>query len=322
MSVNQPADLGEESGAGQSPPQAPESAQAARLMRLATYASVGTASVLIAVKLVAWLYTDSVSLLSTLIDSVLDAFASIVNLLAVRHALQPADRDHRFGHGKAEPLAALAQATFISGSALFLVIEAGHRLFSPVPVAHTGFGIGVMIFAIAATFLLTRFQAYVVRKTGSIAIKADSLHYLSDLLVNASVVVALLLVSQLGWIWADAIFGLGIAAYILFNAWQIARGAYDMLMDRELPEEERQQIKEIVKAHPEVIDLHDLRTRASGRDTFIQIHLELDGELTLLRSHEIADEVEARLREAFPGAEVLIHQDPHGVEEPPPPFPG
>ena len=291
-------------------------------MRLATYASVGTASVLIAVKLVAWLYTDSVSLLSTLIDSILDVFASIVNLLAVRHALQPADREHRFGHGKAEPLAALAQATFISGSALFLVFEAGSRLFAPAPLANTGFGIGVMIFAIAATFALTRFQAYVVRKTGSIAIKADSLHYLSDLLVNASVVVALLLVSQLGWIWADAIFGLGIAAYILVNAWQIARGAYDMLMDRELPEEERRQIKEIVMAHPEVIDLHDLRTRASGRDTFIQIHLELDGALTLLRSHEIADEVEARLLEAFPGAEVLIHQDPHGVEEPPPPFAG
>ena len=321
MTVNQPAELGGAPVVGQSSSEAPRTAQAARLMRLATYASVGTASVLIAVKLIAWLTTDSVSLLSTLIDSVLDVFASIVNLLAVRHALQPADREHRFGHGKAEPLAALAQATFISGSALFLVFEAGHRLFTPVPLAHTGFGIGVMIFAIAATFVLTRFQAYVVRKTGSIAIKADSLHYLSDLLVNASVVVALLLVSQLGWIWADAIFGLGIAAYILVNAWQIARGAYDMLMDRELPEEERRQIKEIVKAHPDVIDLHDLRTRASGRDTFIQIHLELDGALTLLRSHEIADEVEARLLEAFPGAEVLIHQDPHGVEEPPPPFP-
>ena len=322
MTAERPAEPGGEPSVDQPPSGGAQTAQAARLMRLATYASVETASVLIAVKLAAWLYTDSVSLLSTLIDSILDVFASIVNLLAVRHALQPADREHRFGHGKAEPLAALAQATFISGSALFLVFEAGSRLFAPAPLANTGFGIGVMIFAIAATFALTRFQAYVVRKTGSIAIKADSLHYLSDLLVNASVVIALLLVSQLGWIWADAVFGLGIAAYILVNAWQIARGAYDMLMDRELPEEERRQIKEIVMAHPEVIDLHDLRTRASGRDTFIQIHLELDGALTLLRSHEIADEVEARLREAFPGAEVLIHQDPHGVEEPPPPFAG
>lgn len=322
MSVDRPTELRGESDLSASPSGGTQTAQAERLMRLATYASVGTAAALIAVKLVAWIYTDSVSLLSTLIDSVLDVFASIVNLLAVRHALQPADREHRFGHGKAEPLAALAQATFISGSALFLVFEASHRLFTPVAVTHTGFGIGVMVFAIAATFALTRFQAYVIRKTGSIAIKADSLHYFSDLMVNTSVVVALLLVSELGWVWADAIFGLGIAAYILVNAWQIARGAYDMLMDRELPEAERRQIKEIVKAHPEVIDMHDLRTRASGRDTFIQIHLELDGALSLLRSHEIADEVEARLLEAFPGAEVLIHQDPHGVEEPPPPLAG
>ncbi len=291
------------------------SLSAGRLMRLATYASVATAAVLIAIKLVAWLYTDSVSLLSTLVDSVLDVFASMINLLAVRHALTPADREHRFGHGKAEPLAALGQAAFISGSALFIVFEAVHRLFTPVPLGHTGFGIGVLVFSIVATFVLTRFQAYVVRKTGSLAIKADSLHYVGDLLVNGSVIVALLLVSHLGWIWADAVFGLGIAAYILVNAWRIARGAYDMLMDRELPDEDREQIKEIVKAHPEVIGLHDLRTRASGRDTFIQIHLEFDGEMTLLQSHKIVDEVEARLREAFPGAEVIIHQDPYGIAE-------
>ena len=314
--MSRAADSGSEPPSGTASTRPAHSAEAARLMRLATYASVATAAVLIAVKLVAWLYTDSVSLLSTLIDSVLDALASLINLLAVRHALMPADREHRFGHGKAEPLAALGQATFISGSALFLVFEAGHRLFTPVPIAHTGFGIGVMVFAILATFVLTRLQAYVVRETGSIAIQADSLHYLGDLLVNGSVILALLLVSQLGWVWADPIFGLGIAAYILYNAWLIARGAYDMLMDRELPDEDRQQIKDIVNAHPAVIGLHDLRTRASGRDTFIQIHLELDGEMTLLRSHEIADEVEARLHEAFPGAEVIIHQDPHGVEEP------
>jgi len=316
VSVNQSVEPGGKARPVGAPEGAAPSAEAARLMRLATYASVATAVVLIGVKLAAWIYTDSVSLLSTLIDSVLDALASIINLLAVRHALMPADREHRFGHGKAEPLAALGQAAFISGSALFLVFEASHRLFTPAPLSDTGFGIGVMIFAIVGTFILTRFQAYVVRKTGSIAIKADSLHYFGDLLVNASVIVALLLVSQMGWVWADPVFGLGIAAYILFNAWQIARGAYDMLMDRELPDADRQQIKDIVQSHPAVIGLHDLRTRASGRDTFIQIHLELDGDMTLLRSHEIADEVEARLHEVYPGAEVIIHQDPHGVEEP------
>lgn len=289
--------------------------RAARLMRLATYASVASACLLVVVKFGAWVYTDSISLLSTLLDSVLDAAASIINLLAVRHALTPADREHRFGHGKAEPLAALGQAAFISGSAIFLVIEAGHRLYAPRPVAHVEAGIAVMIFAIAVTFVLTRFQAYVVRQTGSIAIKADSLHYLGDLLVNVAVILALLAVSRLGWAHADPIFGLGIAAYILYNAWLIARGALDMLMDRELPDLERQRIKEIALGHAEVLDLHDLRTRTSGRQTFIQLHLEMDGKMSLKDAHEVADAVEAQLLGEFPDAEVIIHQDPHGVDE-------
>jgi ferrous-iron efflux pump FieF len=284
-------------------------------MRLATYASVASALVLIVVKFGAWIYTDSISLLSTLLDSVLDAAASFINLLAVRHALTPADREHRFGHGKAEPLAALGQSAFISGSAIFLVIEAGHRLYAPRPVEHVEAGIAVMVFAIVVTFLLTRFQAYVVRETASIAIKADSLHYLGDLLVNGTVILALLAVSQLGWAHADPIFGLGIAAYILYNAWTIARGALDMLMDRELPDEARRRIREIALGHTEVLDLHDLRTRTSGRQTFIQVHLEMDGEMPLKAAHDVADAVESELLREFPEAEVIIHQDPHGIEE-------
>lgn len=289
-------------------------------MRLATYASVAVASSLILVKLGAWLYTDSISLLSTLIDSLLDAVASLINLFAVRHALVPADREHRFGHGKAEPLAALGQTAFIAGSALFLLFEAGHRLIDPRPVLHSEIGIAVMLVAIAVTFALTRFQAYVVRKTGSVAIKADSLHYVGDILVNGAVIVALLLASQLGWAIADPLFGLAIAGYIMFNAWQIARGSLDLLMDRELPEAERRRIRDIALANPEVRDLHDLRTRSSGRRSFIQVHIEMDGNLTLYRAHAVADEVEAALRAAFPGAEVMIHQDPHGLEEGHPPF--
>ncbi|MCH8000714.1 MAG: cation diffusion facilitator family transporter [Proteobacteria bacterium] len=292
-----------------------EPAAAARLMRTATYASVAVAGTLIVVKLVAWRFTDSVSLLSTLIDSLLDAAASMISLLAVRHALMPADREHRFGHGKAEPLAALGQTAFIAGSAIFLVIEAGHRLFAPRPVLHVEVGIGVMILAIAVTFALTRFQAHVVRKTGSVAIKADSLHYVGDILVNAAVIVALLLASQFGWFIADPLFGIAIAGYILIIAWRIARGAFDMLMDRELPERERARIRRIVLEHPSVIDMHDLRTRASGRKTFIQVHIELDGNLSLYRAHDVADEVEASLRAAYPGAGVIIHQDPHGIDE-------
>jgi len=289
--------------------------ETARLMRLATYASVAVASSLILVKLAAWLYTDSISLLSTLIDSLLDVVASLINLFAVRHALTPADREHRFGHGKAEPLAALGQTAFIAGSGLFLVFEAGHRLFDPRPVLHSEVGIAVMVVAIVVTFALTRFQAYVVRKTGSVAIKADSLHYLGDILVNAAVIAALLLGSRLGWTLADPLFGLAIAGYILFNAWQIARGSLDMLMDRELPEAARARIRDIALANPNVLDLHDLRTRNSGHRTFIQVHVEMDGNMTLYRAHTVADEVEAALREAFPGAEVMIHQDPHGLDE-------
>ena len=292
-----------------------EPAVAARLMRRATYASVAVAGTLFVVKLAAWRFTDSVSLLSTLIDSLLDAAASTINLLAVRHALRPADREHRFGHGKAEPLAALGQTAFIAGSAIFLVIEAGRRLFAPRPVLYVEVGIGVMILAIVVTFALTRFQAHVVRKTGSVAIKADSLHYVGDILVNAAVIVALLLASQFGWFIADPLFGIAIAGYILIVAWRIARGAFDMLMDRELPEPERARIGRIVLEHPSVIDMHDLRTRASGRKTFIQVHIELDGDLSLYRAHDVADEVEASLHAAYPGAGVIIHQDPHGIDE-------
>jgi ferrous-iron efflux pump FieF len=290
--------------------------EAARLLRLATTASVATASLLIVVKLVAFAMTDSVSILSTLIDSLLDAAASLINLIAVRHALVPADREHRFGHGKAEPLAAMGQAAFISGSAAFLMIEAVHRLFSPQPLSNSGIGIAVMMFSIAATLALVTLQRHVVRRTGSLAISADQLHYAGDVLVNCAVIVALLLAAHLGWHYADPVFGIAIAVYILYNAWQIAGGALDMLMDRELPEEERKRIRDLMLSHHGVLGIHDLRTRASGPQIFIQCHIELDAGLSLLQAHGIADEVEDELRQAFPGAEVIVHQDPHEGEPP------
>ena len=280
------------------------------LMRRATYASVTVALILIMAKSVAWGLSGSVAILSTLMDSVLDALASLVNLFAVRHALTPPDKEHRFGHGKAEPLAALAQAAFIAGSAIFLLVEAGKRLYEPRPVAASEFGIAIMIFSIVMTLALVRYQRYVIKQTQSLAISADSLHYVGDLLVNAAVIVALLLVTQLELYWIDPVFGLGIAGYILWNAWIIARGALDMLMDRELEPEERMQIAGIVKRHPEVKGLHDLRTRSAGPHKFIQLHLELDGNLSLWRAHEISDAVEADLQAAFPDAEIMIHQDP------------
>ncbi|MEQ8356452.1 MAG: cation diffusion facilitator family transporter [Kiloniellaceae bacterium] len=285
--------------------------EAAKLLRLATVASVATAGVLIVVKLAAFLLTDSVSILSTLIDSLLDAAASAVNFVAVRHALVPADREHRFGHGKAEPLAAVGQAIFITGSAVLLLIAASQRFFSPRPLTNSDVGIGVMVFSIVATLALVTLQRHVVRRTGSLAISADQLHYTGDLLVNGAVILALVLTAELGWRFVDPIFGIGIALFILYNAWQIAAGAFDMLMDRELPEEERGRIRETILGHDGVLGLHDLRTRASGPQIFVQCHIELDPGLSLLTAHAISDAVENELRQAFPGAEVIIHQDPY-----------
>ncbi len=291
-----------------------------RLMRLATYASVSVAGVLIVIKAGAWLVTDSVVILSSLIDSLLDSMASLINLFAVRQALMPADFEHRFGHGKAESLAGLGQAAFIAGSALFLIFEATSRLFTPREVTHGELGIGVMVVSIVLTFVLVRFQSYVVRRTGSSAIRADSLHYRADLLVNLGIIGSLVAVSELGWTIVDPIFAIAIAFYIIYTAWGIARGALSSLMDREVPEQTRQRILDIVHAHPRVKGIHDLRTRMSGTQPFIQLHLELDGEISLSDAHTISDEVEARIMAEFPGGEVIIHQDPEGLFEPPPSY--
>lgn len=291
------------------------SLQSGALMRRATYASVAVAGAMIAVKLVAWLATDSVSLLSSLIDSLLDAAASLVNLVAVQQALAPADREHRFGHGKAEPLASLGQAAFIAGSAVLLLIQALQHLLHPVVVENTGLGIGVMGFAILVTVVLVRYQRHVVRETGSLMISADELHYRTDLVLNASVIASLVLTSELGWLRIDPLFGGAIALWIIWGAWRVANKAIVQLMDRELPDDERQRIRAIALMHPQVKAVHDLRTRAAGPTAFIQIHLEMDGDMRLIDAHRVSDAVEADIRTAFPNAEVLSHQDPEGVEE-------
>lgn len=286
-----------------------------RLKYWAASASVAVAGVLIAAKAGGWLATGAVSLLSTLIDSLLDLAASLLNLIAVRHAAQPADREHRFGHGKAESLAGLAQAAFVSGSAAFLLFQAGERLIHPQPVTNSTIGIAVMLLSIVLTLALVLFQRQVIRRTGSIAISADSLHYRSDLLVNLGVIAALLLSSQLGWHAADPILAIMVALYIIRSAFDILKSSFATLMDRELADRDRQRIREIATRHPGVISIHDLRTRSSGTQAFIQFHLELNGELTLKEAHEIADAVMADVERAFPNAEVLIHEDPYGVQE-------
>lgn len=285
------------------------SSEHSRLVKLAGNAAVIVVVILILIKLGAWLMSGSVSLLASLLDSTMDAAASFFNLVAIRYALQPADDEHRFGHGKAESIAGLIQSAFIAGSAAFLWLHAIDRLLAPHPLQHTGLGIAVMCISITLTLSLVTLQKYVLKKTHSTAIHADSTHYVSDLLVNASII-GVLLLNQYLWVWADAVLGLLIAIYIFYTACRIAYSSTHALLDRELPENQRETIIRIVEAHPGVRGLHELRTRQAGHMQFIQLHIDLDKTIDLQRAHDIADEVEAAVIKAFPHADVLIHPDP------------
>jgi ferrous-iron efflux pump FieF len=289
-------------------------AEAERLKKLATYVAVAVAATLIAIKLWAWLATNSVSMLATLVDSALDLVASSLNLLAVRHALTPADAEHRFGHGKVEALAGLGQAAFIAGSASFLLFEALGGLLHPKVVQQSVAGLVVVGISIVLTGGLVLLQRYVIARTRSLAIGADHLHYTADIATNLGVVVALVVAGLWGWTIADPLIGLAIGGVIAWGAYQILSGSYNELMDREFDDVDRRRIKDIVNAHRDVVSLHDLRTRRAGHRSFIQLHLELPPHMTLAEAHRISDEVEDAIKEAFPDAEVLTHQDPAGAE--------
>jgi ferrous-iron efflux pump FieF len=278
-------------------------------MRLATFAALATALSLAAAKAVAWWLSGSVSLLAGLTDSLLDGAASLLNLLAVHYALRPADDDHRYGHGKAEALAGLGQALFIGASALLVGIHALNRLFDPQPLGAPAVGIAVMLLSLAMTIALLLFQNHVVRLTGSTAIRADSLHYRSDLLLNSSILLALLLASY-GWPQLDAIFGLGIALYIFWSAIKIVHEAAAVLMDKELDPQISARMLGLACAVPGVLGAHDLRTRMSGTHWFVQLHLELPGDLSLEKAHALCEQVERAICQDYPRAEVLVHADP------------
>jgi len=284
----------------------------AKLLKLAANASVITALILVVLKFIAVYMTNSVSVTASLIDSVMDIGASLVNLIAVHYALMPPDEEHRFGHGKAEPLAALAQSAFISGSAIFLIFHALERLVAPVEIKHLDVGVAVMMFSMVITSVLLLIQRYVIKKTQSTVIKADSLHYVTDLLANLSVLIALGVV-QFGFTEIDTLMGVAVGGYILYSAWGIGRSAVDMLMDHELAREEVEKIYDIVLKHDGILGVHDIRTRQSGKDTFIQLHLELEDDTRLIDAHIVADAVESALMEEFPMSDVLIHQDPIGM---------
>jgi ferrous-iron efflux pump FieF len=290
-------------------------AQRTLLIKSASYASLCVALSLVLLKTWGWQETASVSLLSSLADSILDVFASAITFWAVRYSLSPADADHRFGHGKSEGLAALVQAFIIAGSGLYVCYEAISRIFSPREIAAPEIGLGVIIIATAATVMLVWFQRYVGRKTGSVAIKADAMHYQTDLMINLGVGLAIILTSWTGFTIIDPLVGMIIAIIVLNSVFGIMNHSLEILLDHEIPLEDRQSIEAIALAHPDVRGFHDMRTRYGGSNYIVQFHLELEADITLRRTHDILDDVEALVMQRYPECEILIHADPLGLHE-------
>lgn len=292
-----------------------EAPRIARLTRRAAIGATAVAAILVVAKTGAWWTTDSVAMLSSLVDSLLDAGMSLVTLLAVQKAAKPADKEHRWGHGKAESVAALSQAAFIGGSAALVLVECARRLVDPQPIRHEWVGILTTLFAIGLSLALVAVQTAVIRRTGSLAIAADRAHYGADLVVNAGVVGSLAVAGLGGWTWLDPVIAAAIAGWMGRSAWRIGYDAVDLLMDRELPDDQRGRIRRIALDHPDVHAVRDLRTRRSGTDTFVQMILVVDGGLTVDQAHRIVDEVERAVCQAFPSVEVLIHEEPDVLPE-------
>ena len=287
-------------------------AAAAGLARRAALASVATALFLLLLKGTAALETGSVAMLGSLADTGLDVLASLITLYGIHVAAQPADREHRFGHGKAEALVALVQVGIISVSAIGIAWQAIARLLAGTPTSQAEFGIGVSLIAIAATFALLAYQRRVIARTGSIAVRTDHVHYQSDLLLNLSVIAALALDQYAGLKGADPILGIAIALWLAWGAWKASTYAVDQLMDKEWPDERRQRFIAIARRHPELKGVHELRTRTSGSRDFAQFHIWVDPAMTVRRAHAVMDEIEAELAREFPAVEILIHLDPEG----------
>ena len=286
------------------------------LRRLASYASLGVAVVLVAVKLAAWIVTGSVALLTSAVDALVDMAASLATLLGVRYAERPPDRDHRFGHGKGEAVAGFTQSAFLAGAAIVLAFQSTERLIFPAPVKQLGLGLGVIIASLVVAAALVALQTWVLRQTASTAIAADRVHYLTDVAVTLAVLAALGVTWFTGWERADPAFALAISGYMLWNSRGIAVDALKQLLDRELPLKERQRIRDTVTACPDVRGVHDLRTRYSGDRTFVEFHLEVDGHLTIAQGHAISDAVEAAVARLFPSiVEVTAHLEPAGIDD-------
>ena len=289
------------------------SAAAASLNRSAAFASIAVAVLLVGLKGYAAWSTGSTAMLGSLADTALDLVASLATLAGVWVAAQPSDDDHRFGHGKAEALAAFVQVVLISISALGIAARAIAQLFAGARTAAASEGIGVSVIAMLATLALLAWQNHVIRRTGSLAVRTDHLHYRSDLVLNLAVIAALALDQYAGLRGADPLFGLAIALWLGWGAWGASQEVVEQLMDREWPEERKAHFLEVVARHPELKGAHDLRTRTSGNRDFVQFHVWVDPNMTVRHAHRVMDEVEAKLLAEFPEVEILIHPDPEGL---------
>ena len=281
-------------------------------VRLAAISSSSVALILVAIKLYAWLVTDSSAMLASTTDSVLDLFASVMSIIILRFALAPADKEHTFGHGKAESLAGLVQASFVLGSAILLIFSGISRFLNPQDIVRSEVAIWVTLIAITLTLILVAFQRFVIKRTGSIIISGDALHYQSDLLLNLGVLVAIVL-SQGIWASTDGAFTILVGLYLIFGAGQIMVQSVKQLMDHELSDEEVSVIKTVVLSHDKALGIHELRTRQAGAKRFIQFHLELEDNLSLFEAHKIGDDIEASIMVKLAPCEVFIHHDPSSV---------
>ena len=292
-------------------------AKEGKLIKLSTYATVAGVSLIIIAKIFGWFLSESVTMLASLVDSLLDICVSMMNLIAVHYALQPADHEHRFGHEKVEDIAVFSQAVFFGLSGIFLIITAIKRFFYPNNnILNEGnASIEILLFSTVITLLIVIFQYYVMNKAKSNILKADSLHYITDFLTNAGAIIGIAITTYWQLPMFDNITAIAIAIYIIFISTKLLKKSFNNLMDHELDEKERKMIIEIIKAHKEVLGFHDLKTRYAGVKPFIQFHLELDKNMPLKETHHITEEIEEAIIEKLPNAEIIIHQDPEGVEE-------
>lgn len=285
------------------------------LKKAASISSICVAILLIAVKLYAFLKTDSLAVFSSFIDSITDLFASAISFIAIYFSTKPASYSHRYGYGKTEALSALLQATFVGMSGIFVISDGIKRLISPIEITAANTGISIMLFSIIVTLLLVLFQNYVAKKTNSLAIKSDSAHYIVDFLTNTAVIISLILVRFFGFIYFDSVAALFISAYLLYNAYVLAKEAIDLITDKELDVTIRNNIEEIVKKNKKIKGMHDFRSRSLGDIYYFELHLELDGDMTLYQAHNLSDMVEKEILNFYPNSQILIHQDPYGIKE-------